>query len=427
LTRGVGASQSYSVWLTTRYRAGLLAVVGLIVSLVLSLTAHAQTVTLSTNGTIFHQGDVHILSASATSPSAIVVDVYVVVRTPSGDLFSLVGANVVAPGLTPFLTSLALPAGFNLPSTPIFSMTLPTLPTGAYTWLAGFTVPGTLTVVSNLAQAQWSFEPQGPHPTYTTENRSIQSSGETRTFLLARPSSGSTTGLPLVILLHGDGGNGTGLRPAFQQTESNFVAVYAYPDGRVPDPAPPAYIFEYYSLSGRIAEAQFLQDLIAALSGEFSINTGRVFVGGISGGATMSNALGCYLGPSVIRGLGINSGTLYPTEPPDPPDFEYMPDGVGVFCPPGQNAVGLLPAAIIVWGTADVGGGTEYDPNGLGTLNTYKATQGCATTTTPGPHSPCVIYNGCTRTVQWCAIEGMGHALWSGAPEALATFFGSLP
>src|SRR5262249_31814174 len=154
------------------------------------------TVTLSTNGTTFHQGDSHVLSASATSPSAIVVDVYVVVRTPSGQFFSLVGANVLAPGLIPFVETLALPAGFNFPTAPIFSMTLPALPTGAYTWLAGFTVPGTLTLVSNLAQVQWSFETQNQPPTYVTENRNIQSGADTRTFVLARPSSGSTAGLP---------------------------------------------------------------------------------------------------------------------------------------------------------------------------------------------------------------------------------------
>jgi hypothetical protein len=235
-----------------------------------------------------------------------------------------------------------------------------------------------------------------------------------------------------VILLHGDGGTGVGLRPSFQVTESNLTAVYAYPDGRVPEGG--GFIFQYYDPDGRVAEKQFVQDLITALAAEFGINTGRVFAGGISGGATMSNALGCYLGPGVIRGLGINSGTLYPADDGmgGPPDFDYAPDG-GVLCPPGTG-LEVLPAAIIVWGTADNSEGTEYNPNGLGTLDQHLKTQGCAATSTPGPHPPCVIYNGCTRTVQWCAIEGMPHDLWrnppysgDGAAAALATFFSSLP
>src|SRR5262249_34002974 len=161
----------------------------------------------------------------------------------------------------------------------------------------------------------------------------------------------------------------------------------------------------------------------------------RVFVGGISGGATMSNALGCYLGPSVIRGLGINSGTLYPADDGmgGPPDFDYAPDG-GVYCPPGQNAVELLPPAIIVWGTADNGMGTSY-AEGQGTRDNYLPTNGCDNprTTTPGPHPPCVIYTGCTRTVQGGAIHGRPHDLGrpppspgGGARAAPAPFWGSL-
>jgi hypothetical protein len=107
-----------------------------------------------------------------------------------------------------------------------------------------------------------------------------------------------------------------------------------------------------------------------------------------------------------------------------------------MFCPPFQVATKLLPPAIIVWGTADVSGGTEYDPNGLYTRDTYLADNECTNppATTPGPHAPCVIYTGCTPMVQWCAIDGMPHDLWrnppypgDGAAAALATFFGSLP
>jgi poly(3-hydroxybutyrate) depolymerase len=239
---------------------------------------------------------------------------------------------------------------------------------------------------------------------YVVEVRSIESSGVTRPFVLARPELGSTAGLPLVIVLHGDDGTGAGIRDALP-IESHLAAVYAYPDA-------PEGTFNYYTVPGRQAEAQFVQDLIAALQAEFGINTGRVFVAGMSGGATMANVLGCYLGPHVIRGLGIHSGTLYPIDE----DFKYTATG-GVSCP--------LPDVRFVWGAADAGDGTTY-AEGQAVRDNYRATQECAGTTTPVSPDPCVAYDGCTRAVEWCAIDGLPHAIWDGAAGAFATFFGGL-
>lgn len=268
-------------------------------------------------------------------------------------------------------------------------------------------MPGTLTLVSNLAQVDWIYGSQPAPPSYIVENRTIDSGGP-RPFVLARPDPGEA-GLPLVIMLHGDGGTGAGIRAAVP-LESNFRAVYAYPDA-------PGGTFEYYTIAGRVKEAQFVNDLIAALQAELAIDPARVFVAGFSGGATMANALGCYLGPGVIRGLGINSGTLYPIDEGAGPDFTYTGNG-GVSCP--------LPAALFVWGTEDMGGGTTY-AEGQAVRDNYLATQGCAATTTPVSPSPCVAYDGCTRAVRWCPIEGMGHALWSEADEAMAAFFAGPP
>jgi hypothetical protein len=372
------------------------------------------SLTLSTNQSTFQAGDLLVLSAAASGTTAVTGDFYLVVQTPAGDVFSRLASGAFVRDVVPLLSSLSLPAGFTFPMQPIFSATLPTLPVGTYTWFGAFTEPGSLTLLSNLARVDWAYENPPPTPTYVVENRTLDSGGVTRTFVLSRPT-GSTAGLPLVILLHGDGGDGAGNRAGFQAIESGLLAVYAYPDAPGPDRT-----FVYYTAAGRAVEAQFEQDLITALAGELAIDTTRVFVGGLSGGATMSNALGCYLGPDVIRGLGIASGTLYAADN----DIQGAPDG-GVFCPPG-SLIEALPAALIVWGTADVSGGTTYDPDGLGTRDTHLRTQACAGTTTPGPHAPCVIYGGCTRAVHWCPIDGLGHALWPGAPAAFATFFDGL-
>jgi len=249
---------------------------------------------------------------------------------------------------------------------------------------------------------------------YVVEERSIESNGVTRPFVLARPEPGSTAGLPLVIVLHEDGGTGAGIRDALL-IESHLTAVYAYPDA-------PEGTFAYNTVAGRQAEAQFVQDLIAALQAELGINADRVFVAGMSGGATMANALGCYLGPSVIRGLGIHSGTLYQVEIGKDVDgnplydFDYTPTG-GVNRP--------LPDVRFVWGTDDAGDGTTY-AEGQAARDKYLATQECAGTTTPVSPDPCVVYDGGTRAVEWCAIDKLPHAIWDGAAGAFATFFSGL-
>jgi|CXWL01.1.fsa_nt_gi hypothetical protein len=147
---------------------------------------------------------------------------------------------------------------------------------------------------------------------YVAENRSIVSSGVTRNFVLSHRSPLPAGALPLVFSLHGDSGTGAGMRVALplEGQSGNPGAVFVYPDG--PNIDGGGFIFEYYTYDGRSKEAIFVQDVIALLSAELGIDTQRVYVVGMSGGATMANALGCRLGPGVIRGLGIHSGTLYP-------------------------------------------------------------------------------------------------------------------
>jgi hypothetical protein len=119
---------------------------------------------LSTNQTSYTPGSLHVLSASASTTTAVAADVYVVVQLPTGQFFSLSATGGVTPGLVPFFAGLNLPAGFSVPTGPIFSITLPTLPVGTYTWLGAFTAPGTLDPISNLAQASWTFSTQPPPP-----------------------------------------------------------------------------------------------------------------------------------------------------------------------------------------------------------------------------------------------------------------------
>lgn len=236
---------------------------------------------------------------------------------------------------------------------------------------------------------------------YVAETRTMDVDGVNRSYLLARPDPMPTTALPLVISLHGDGGNSASMRAALPleaaATNAGQQAVFVYPKSA-------AGAFEYWSDAGRAHEGLFVQQLISALQGPLGIDANRVYLVGFSGGATMANALGCRLGRGVIRGLGIHSGSLYPAGG----DFGYTPGG-GVTC--------ALPPAILVWGMTDATPGVDF-ATGQAIRNNYLATHGCAASTTPFAPAPCVNYDDCAHTVSWCAIPGLGHSVWGSGSTA---------
>lgn len=255
-----------------------------------------------------------------------------------------------------------------------------------------------LVALATVLAVAWAVEAGAQ---YVSESRNLDVDGTNRSYLLARPEPMPAQPLPLVISLHGDGGNSAGMRAALplEMAASNAgqAAVFVYPKSA-------AGAFEYWSEAARAHEGRFVQQLISTLQAELGIDSGHVYLSGFSGGATMANALGCRLGRDVIRGLGIHSGSLYPVGG----DFGYTPGG-GVDC--------ALPPAILVWGMTDATPGVDY-ATGQAIRNNYLATHGCAATSTPSAPSPCVAYDACTHAVNWCAIPGLGHSVWGGGSAA---------
>lgn len=243
--------------------------------------------------------------------------------------------------------------------------------------------------------------------TYTTESRTINVMGTMRSYVISVPS-GSTAGLPLVIALHGDGGSGMGMRGSLN-LEPDLRAVHVYLDAV-------GGTFEYWSDAGRANEVNFVRTLVLNLGASLMLDETRVFLTGFSGGATMANAIGCRMGPS-IRGMGIHSGTLYAVAvAAGGEDFTYTGSG-GVSC--------MLPATMFVWGESDRTDGVSY-AQGQAVRDNYLATQGCAATTTPTADAPCQAYDTCGRSVVWCGIPGMSHSVWPNAHEAMGGFFTGL-
>lgn len=123
-----------------------------------------------------------------------------------------------------------------------------------------------------------------------------------RTYRVHLPSSyDGSDKPPVVIALHGGGGNGKKMAKlsGFSRNadESGFVVVYPdavgrnWNDGRG--------VEKYRSHRDNINDVAFISALIDALAVEFNIDRARVYVTGASNGALMANRLACEIPASI--------------------------------------------------------------------------------------------------------------------------------
>jgi polyhydroxybutyrate depolymerase len=121
-----------------------------------------------------------------------------------------------------------------------------------------------------------------------------------RNYILYLPNGYTSEGsYPLVIVLHGGGGEAKGIMKmtGFNDIadKERFIAVYPdgqdkqWRDGRIGDKLPKKY-----------DDVKFISNLIDTLSAEYSINTKRVFATGISNGGFMSFYLAYKLSEKIL-------------------------------------------------------------------------------------------------------------------------------
>jgi polyhydroxybutyrate depolymerase len=144
----------------------------------------------------------------------------------------------------------------------------------------------------------------------------LTSGGRTRTALVHIPPIVARRRMPVLIAMHGAGGNGASFEPysgfSVLADEESFIAVYPDASGRHP----------FWTINDHNPNAaddvRFISDLLDRVEGAYCTDAARVYATGVSNGAGMAARLACQLSGRLAAIAPIAGG--YGSQPPCHPD-----------------------------------------------------------------------------------------------------------
>jgi len=149
--------------------------------------------------------------------------------------------------------------------------------------------------------------------------------GRERTYRVHVPPARGQEALPLVIVLHGGGGNGENAARMVQMNgradRDRFFVVY--PDGTGPMQGRLLTWNTWnccgYAMNENVDDVGFVRELIHRLHDRYAIDRKRIYVTGLSNGAMLAHRLGCELADRIaaiapVAGA-LNSDACAPSEP----------------------------------------------------------------------------------------------------------------
>jgi polyhydroxybutyrate depolymerase len=253
--------------------------------------------------------------------------------------------------------------------------------------------------------------PAPPAPGMTVTTESLVVGSDTRSYLLVVPQTYSASrSYPLVLALHGDDMNATSMQSKLNmEAVSGQNAIVVYPNGMNSS-------WNLYAPSSNDPDGNFLTELLGALRGRYNVSD--AFGLGLSSGAFMVNEMACR-NPALFKGIISNSGGV-PAEPNQAHD-DWNNDPNWARCSGQDTGV----AALVIHGNAD---GVVQEASGQNDANYWAFVNNCGTSTSAANPSPCIASQGCPsdKPVVFCAIDGLGHALWTSTASAAWTFITGL-
>jgi poly(3-hydroxybutyrate) depolymerase len=229
----------------------------------------------------------------------------------------------------------------------------------------------------------------GKAPTLTSGTRTIQSGGDSRSYILRIPDNyDNSRPYRLIFGYHWnggtmqdvDGGGTSGATWSYYglRAQADDSAIFVAPQG----------IGNGWSNSGG-RDLAFTDGMLELITGDLCVDTKQIFALGFSYGGGMSYALACAR-PTIFRAVAIYSG------------------GVLSGCEGGTQPVAYIGIHGISDGTLNISGGRSM-------RDRFVMNNGCTAQNPPEPSGgslthTCTTYAGCTAgyPVEWCAFDG-GH------------------
>lgn len=253
-------------------------------------------------------------------------------------------------------------------------------------------------------------EPPPDKVTVTTETLDV--GGRSREYVLAVPRErDAQRAYPLVLVFHGDGGSGPGMRSFHTfDAASGDEAIVAYPTG-----IDRGWDMDTPSETNR--DFAFVDSLVETLSTTYNVDAARVFGTGYSAGGFFVNKVACRK-TGFFRGIVSHAGGA-PFEDSDPGSSTW-PNGF-MKCAGQTGGV----AAMIVHGDAD---GTVTPDSGDFNATYWASLNGCQGSRSDTTPSPCKRHDGCpaAEPVLFCLVPGLGHTVWEKGAEEGWAFMKSL-
>jgi polyhydroxybutyrate depolymerase len=266
------------------------------------------------------------------------------------------------------------------------------------------TLPGASTILPLPSASSPS-----PSRSLTTSVHTITAAGVARRYLLVEPSPSSPSAIEpaktyaLVLVFHGDGGDGDGFHRAFPfENASRSEAFLAYPDG----------IHQGWDLEtlSNNREVKFAEAMIDEIASRFPIDRSRIFATGYSSGGFLANVIACHR-PGLLRAFTSSAGGS--------PYQQAVTWPNGYTKCPGQQPTAMM----ALHGERDFGVPLQ---SGRWSATYWAYVNGCTADEmeTTG-YDECHAYRGCPagKAVVWCSVPGLGHWVWDRAAEASWTFF----
>jgi polyhydroxybutyrate depolymerase len=180
----------------------------------------------------------------------------------------------------------------------------------------------------------------------------VLQNGDLRSFLFYAPPVASAQKLPLVIVLHGGGGNGenaanmTGFTA--KAAQEGFAVAYPNGSGKLKNSLLTwnANHCCGYAMENDVDDVQFIAKVINKLTAEYAIDGNRVYVTGMSNGAMMSHRIGIELAHKVAA-IAPVAGTLFGDEvmPQVPVSALFINGALDESVPPEGGAPGGIGAS----------------------------------------------------------------------------------